>query len=124
MHEEFKYIQCGMKVMGIKMYYDSMLKEENAAQGFPTIKNRYGFQKLMGLMPVDQAVGERELHTVEDMKCNENHHDPIKYWSREIIKGMRWLMWLAAYTKYIFWSYSVALTMICHLTTCKPKCPL
>ena len=40
----------------------------------------------------DLALREWELYTLEDMKWNDNHQCPIKYWSRDIIKSMRWLM--------------------------------
>ena len=45
-----------------------MLKEENTALLFPSFKHRDGFQKLVASIPDDQAVGEKELHTLEDMR--------------------------------------------------------
>jgi hypothetical protein len=44
-------------------------------------------------MPDDLALGEYELHTLEDMRWNDNHQRPIIYYSRDILKSMRWLMW-------------------------------
>jgi hypothetical protein len=76
----------------MKTYYDIVLKKEVTALRFPSIKNGDGVQKLMASIPDDQALGEWELHTLEDMSWNDNHQLTIKYWSRDIITTMRWLM--------------------------------
>ena len=51
-------------------------------------------------MSDDLALGEWELHTFEDMRRNDNHQRPIKYWSRNIIESMRWLMGQPAYAEH------------------------
>ena len=85
----------------MKTYYANMLKEELTAWRFPRFKNRNGVQQIVASMPGDQALGEWELHTLQDMRWKDNQQCPIKYWSRDIIKSMRRLMWQQVYAKHL-----------------------
>ena len=71
--EEYKYILGGIENKAMKTYYDNVLTEDNSALGFPCFKNGDGVQKLVASMPDYQALGEWELHTLEDMRWNNNH---------------------------------------------------
>jgi len=98
--EEYESIQCGMKTKGMKTDYDNELKDEHTALRFPSVQNGDGIPKPVASIPDDQALGEWELHTLEDLRWNGNHQSPIQSWSRDIIKNMRRLMQQPAHTEH------------------------
>jgi hypothetical protein len=88
----------------MKTYYNNVLKEANTALRFPSFKNRDGVQKHMASMPDDQALSEWELHTLEHLRWSDHHQRPIKYWSRDIIESMSWLMWQPAHAEHLIYA--------------------
>jgi len=98
--EEYKDTKCRIKKNGTKTYCDNILKKGNTALRFGSFKNGNGVQNLVGSMPDDPLLMEKELHTLDDMRWNYNHQYFINYWSRDIIKSMRWLMQQPATTEH------------------------
>ena len=63
-----------------------------------------GVQNLVASMPDNQAVGQWDLHTLKDMRWNDNHQCPIKYWNRDTINCIRWLMRQQGYAEYLIYA--------------------
>ena len=106
------------------MDYNNVLKAENTALLFQIFTNGNGVQKLVVRMPDDWAFGEWELPTFEDIRWNENHQRPIKYWIQVLIQGMRWLMRERAYGDHPIYTPQSCGTAIPHRNASIKQCSL
>jgi hypothetical protein len=88
----------------MKTYDENMMREVNTALRIPSFKNGDGVEKLVASMPGNQALGEWELHTPEDMRWNDYHQYPIKYWRRDIHQSMRWFMRQLAHAEHLIFA--------------------
>jgi len=104
MRQQYKYIQCGIRKKGVKMYYHNMRQEENPTLCFLSFKTEDWVLMLVATKSDVLAVGEWELQTLEDMRWNDNYQRPIKYWSRDILKSMRCFMWQPTYAEHLFYA--------------------
>jgi len=81
MSEEYNCIQWGIKKKGIQTCYDNMRNDAKTTLFIRSFKNMDAIHKLVARMPAYQAIGEWELHTLEDMRLNDNQQRLINYWS-------------------------------------------
>jgi hypothetical protein len=90
---------------------------ENTALGFPNFNTGDGVQKCMAGMPDDQAQRVWELHTLENIGWNYNAHCPIKCWSQDILRSIRWLILHTAFANLLIYALQ------CGFNSCTPlKC--
>ena len=76
-------------------------EQRTQCSAFCMLQERRWSWKLWANMLDDQAQGEWELLTLEDMRWNDNHQHPIKFWCLVIIKSMRCLIWQPAYATHL-----------------------
>jgi len=62
---------------GMMMCYDNMLRKQNTALRFGSIQKGDTVQKLVASTPEDYTLGVSEIHTLEDVRWNDNHERPI-----------------------------------------------
>jgi hypothetical protein len=89
---------------GYKEVQRQSVEGKKRCSAFRKLQNWDSVLKLVASMPGDQVLMECEVHTLSDMGWNDKHQHPTKFWSRDIIKSIRWLMWQPAYAQILIYT--------------------
>jgi len=123
-HEEYKYIQCGMNKKGEKRYYDNVLKQENIVRCFQATKmgivSRSSWRacQMIRLLGSGNYTLSRKWDgiTITNALSNTGVQTSSKAWDG-------WCSSLPTPSS-SFTPLSVALTVIRHRNTSRPRCTL